>query len=149
MLSPVVGKNASIAYYPDSGGTVNYTGQDVNINVETSTTNIESITTGGITNILGIEKTGKGSFKTEYDGIDNFNRFKQGDTGALSISLNVGGSSDPYVTGIIAPYIRFTKVTRTEDSGIFYDNVEFETLSPSCDGNERALSVWFGPNAAL
>ena len=149
MLSPVIGKNAKFTYYPATGAAVDYAGQDVNINVETSTANIESITTGGISNILGVGKTGKGSFKTEYVGVDNFTRFKQGDTGALSIELNVGGASDPMVTGVFAPYIRFTKVTRSEDNGLFYDNVEFETLSPSCDGNERAISVWFGPNAAL
>ena len=132
-----------------TGGSINYTGQDVNITVETTTTNIESITTGGISNIIGVEKTGKGTFKTEYEGTDNFVRFKQGDIGALSIELNVGGASDPMVTGVFAPYIRFTKVTRSEDGGLFYDNVEFETLSPTCDGNERALSVWFGPNTSL
>ena len=42
------------------------------------------------------------------------------------------------------PNIKITSVTRSEDGGIFYDNIEFEVLSPDCDvDTEKALTVFF------
>lgn len=147
LVSPVVGKNAKFTYIDSDGVSHSYDAQDVSVKVDTQTTNINAITTDGISKIVGISKTATGSFKMEYTGTDNFEAFKAGDKGTLVLSLNRGGKSDPYVTGLVAPSIKFTKVSKSEDGGILYDNIEFECLSVSCDGNERAASLYFLPNA--
>lgn len=143
--SPVIGKNAKFTYIDKNGVASTYDAQDVSIKIDTQTTNIEAITTNGLANILGTGKSVTGSFKVEYTGTENFETFKAGDKGALLLALSRGGVNDPIATGVIAPQIKFTKVSKSENGGILYDTIEFEVLSPSCDGNERALSVYFLP----
>jgi len=137
-LTPVVGKNASVTVMG-----VPYTAQDLSIKVTTEVTDVNSVTTDGITNKIGVSKAATGTFKTEYTGTSNFDAFKAGTKGSLSVLLKDGGTSSPVIVGVIAPEIKFTKVTRTDDGGITYDMVEFEVLSPSCDGNERGISLFF------
>jgi len=140
-LTPVVGKNASVTVL----GT-NYTAQDLSIKVTTEVTDIKSITTDGITNKVGVAKTVTGSFKTEYVGPSNFDAFKAGTKGSLSMLLKDGGATAPVIVGVLAPEVKFTSVTRSDDGGLTYDVVEFEVLSPGCDTNERGLSVFFKEN---
>ena len=140
-LTPVVGKNASVKVL----GT-DYTAQDLSISISTEVTDILSITTDGITNKVGVAKTVTGSFKTEYTGVTNFDAFKAGTKGSLSMLLKDGGAASPVIVGVIAPEVKFTSVARSDDGGLTYDTVEFEVLSPGCDSNERGLSVFFKQN---
>lgn len=141
-LTPVVGKNAVVTVM----GTA-YTAQDLSFTISTEITDINSITTDGITNKIGVAKTVTGTFKTEYTGQTNFDAFKAGTKGTLTLLLRDGGASSPVIHGIIAPSIKFTSVARSEDGGLVYDTVEFEILSPDCGTNERGISVFFRPNA--
>lgn len=140
-LTPVVGKNASVIVLGNA-----YTAQDLSISVSTEVTDILSITTDGITNKVGVAKTVTGSFKTEYVGVTNFDAFKAGTKGSLSMLLKDGGATSPVIVGVIAPEVKFTSVARSDDGGLTYDTVEFEILSPGCDANERGLSVFFKEN---
>ncbi len=140
-LTPVVGKNAAVKVL----GT-DYTAQDLSISITTEVTDILSITTDGITNKVGVAKAVTGSFKTEYTGVTNFDAFKAGAKGSLSMLLKDGGAASPVIVGVIAPEVKFTSVARSDDGGLTYDTVEFEVLSPGCDANERGLSVFFREN---
>ena len=140
-LTPVVGKNASVKVLGNS-----YTAQDLSISITTEVTDILSITTDGITNKVGVAKTVTGSFKTEYTGVTNFDAFKAGTKGSLSMLLKDGGAASPVIVGVLAPEVKFTSVARSDDGGLTYDTVEFEVLSPGCDSNERGLSVFFKEN---
>jgi hypothetical protein len=141
-LTPIVGKNASVVVLGNT-----YTAQDLSVKITTEITDVKSITTDGITNKIGVAKTVTGSFKTEYTGTTNFEAFKNGTKGALSMLLKDGGASSPVIVGVIAPSIKFTNVGRVEDGGILYDQIEFEILSPSCEGNERGISVFVRENS--
>lgn len=138
LLTPVIGKFASIKV----GNTV-YTAQDLSLKIGTEITDIKAITTSGLTNKLGVGKTVTGSFKVEYTGAGNFNIFKAGTKAAITMLLKDGGASSPVIHGVIAPNIKFSEVTRSEDGMIIYDNISFEVLSPDCGTVERALSVFF------
>lgn len=140
-LTPVVGKNASVTVL----GTA-YTAQDLALSVSTEITDILSITTDGITNKVGVAKSVTGSFKTEYTGVTNFDAFKAGTKGSLSMLLKDGGAAAPVIVGLLAPQVKFTSVARSADGGLTYDTVEFEVLSPGCDVNERGLSLFFRDN---
>jgi len=140
-LTPVVGKNAKVIVLG-----VPYTAQDLSIKVTTEITDIKSITTDGVTNKVGVAKSVTGTFKTEYTGPTNFDAFKAGTKGALSMLLKDGGATAPVIVGVIAPQVKFTKVTRSDDGGLIYDVVEFEILSPGCDTSERGLSLFFKEN---
>jgi hypothetical protein len=136
--TPAVGKNAVLSVM----GTA-YTAQDVSMSVSTEITDINSITTDGISNKLGISKEVTGSFRTEYTGTDNFDAFKAGTTGETILLLRDGGATSPVIVGAYMPQIKFTNVSRSDDGGVLYDTVEFMALSPDCDNNERAFSLFF------
>jgi hypothetical protein len=138
LLTPVIGKNAGVKI-----GNTNYVAQDLKVSIGTEVTDINAITADGISNKIAVAKTVTGSFKVEYTGVDNFTKFKEGTKGALTLLLKDGGKTSPVIHGVLAPQIKFTKVTRSEDGMVIYDNIEFEVLSPSCDSTERALSVFF------
>lgn len=140
-LTPVVGKNAVVTVLGNA-----YTAQDLSLSITTEVTDIMSITTDGITNKIGVGKAVTGSFKTEYTGVTNFDAFKAGTKGSLSMLLKDGGAASPVIVGVLAPEVKFTSVSRTDDGGLTYDTVEFEILSPGCDTNERGLSVFFKEN---
>lgn len=138
IATPMIGKNAIVKV-----GAVNYNAQDVTISIGTEITDVNAITTNGLTNKLGVGKTVTGSFKVPYEGATNMSTFKAGTKAALSLFLRDGGKTSPISHGIIAPAIKFTKVARSEDGMIIYDSIEFEILSVDCEVIERALSVFF------
>lgn len=138
IATPVVGKNATLTVM----GTA-YNAQDLSINITTDMTDINSITTDGISNKLGTKKTVTGSFKKEYNGLTDFNAFKAGTTGSLMLQVRDGGKTSPMIQVVYLPSIKFTEVTRSEDAGILYDNITFQAMSIDCVGNEKALSLAF------
>ncbi|MCI4436513.1 MAG: hypothetical protein JHC33_06865, partial [Ignisphaera sp.] len=138
LINPVIGKNATVKV-----GDTSYTAKDLSIKVGTTITDINSITTEGISNKLAVQKTITGSFKVEYTGTANFDAMVAGTKASLSMLLKSGGSSSPVIHGVIAPSIKFTNVARSEDGMIYYDTIEFEILSPDCGTVERGLSVFF------
>ena len=138
VFTPVVGKNAILNL---DGVLID--AQDVSINVATEITDIDSITTAGITNKLGVKKSVTGKFRVEYTGKEFFDKFKNGTIGSLSLRLRDGGVDSPFIAAIDTPRIKFTNVSRTTDGGIFYDEVEFMALSPDCKDNERTISLAF------
>lgn len=137
-LTPVVGKNATVTVL----GTP-YTAQDLSVNISTTNTDILSISTDGITNKVGTEKMVGGSFKTEYTGTTNFDALVQSTRGTMHLQMRDGNSTSPVIVGVFMPQVKFTNVTRTDDAGILYDEVQYEAESPSCDGGERTLSLYF------
>jgi hypothetical protein len=44
---------------------------------------------------------------------------------------------------VYMPSVKFTEVSRSEDSGVMYDNINFQAMSPDCGEVERALSIAF------
>jgi hypothetical protein len=138
LLTPIIGKNAAVKV-----GATSYTAQDVSLTVATEITDIQAITTDGLTNKLAVGKTVTGSFKVEYTSITNFSTFKAGTKAALTMFMKDGGVTSPVIHGVIAPNIKFTNVTRSEDGMVIYDTIEYEVLSPDCGSVERGLSVFF------
>ena len=137
--TPVIGKNA---IFKAMGNT--YEAKDVKFTVSTEIFDVTAITTDGLADKIVTAKTVTGSFSVMYDGTSNFDLFKAGTKGAASLLLKDGGKTSPVITGFFMPNIKITSVKRTEDGGIFYDNIEFEVLSPDCDVNvEKALTVFF------
>lgn len=135
---PVVGKNAVLTV----GGT-SFVAQDVSLSVSTEITDINAITSNGISNKIGVGKAVSGSLRVEYTGVDNFDAFKAGTKAALKLLLRDGGASSPIMFGVFAPSIKFTSVSRTEDGGVLYDTIEFMALAVDCGSVEKALSVFF------
>lgn len=141
IATPVIGKNAVVKV-----GATSYAAQDVSFSVANEITDINAITTDGITNKVTVGKTVTGSFRVEYTGATEFETYKAGTKASLSLLLRDGGKTSPIIHGAIAPQIKFTNVTKTEDGMLMYTNVEFEVLSPDCGTTERALSVFFDEN---
>jgi len=138
IATPIVGKNAVLKVMGNA-----YTAQDLSINVTSDISDINSITTDGISNKLGTKKTVTGTFKTEYVGSSNFATFKAGTSGSLMLQVRDGGKTSPMLQVVYMPDVKFTEVTRSEDGGILYDNITFQAMSPDCLANERALSIAF------
>lgn len=137
--TPVIGKNAS---FSAMGNT--YEAKDVSFSIGTEIFDVNAITTDGLADKIVTAKTVTGSFSVMYNGTANFDLFKAGTKGAASLLLKDGGKTSPVITGFFMPNIKLTSVSRTEDGGIFYDNIEFEVLSPDCDvTTEKALTVFF------
>jgi len=137
-LTPVVGKNATVTVLD-----VPYNAQDLNVQISTTNTDILSITTDGITNKVGTEKTVGGTFRTEYVGTNNFDALVESTRGIMHIQMRDGNSTSPVIVGVFMPQVKFTNVVRTDDAGILYDEVTYEAESPDCEGNERALTLYF------
>lgn len=137
-LTPVVGKNATVTVLG-----VPYTAQDLSVAISTTNTDIMSISTDGITNKVGTEKTVGGSFKTEYTGTTNFDALVASTRGTMHLQMRDGNATSPVIVGVFMPQVKFTNVVRSDDAGILYDEVTYEAESPSCDGNERTLSLYF------
>lgn len=137
-LTPVVGKNAVVTVLG-----VSYTAQDLSINIETTNTDILSITTDGITNKIGTEKVVSGSFRTEYVGTSNFDALIGSTRGEFHLQLRDGNATSPIIVGVYIPQMKFVTVTRTDDAGILYDEVSFEAESPDCVDAERTISLYF------
>jgi hypothetical protein len=138
VAKPVVGKNAILSVM----GT-NYAAQDLSINVTTEIADINSITTDGLSNKLATGKGVTGSFKVEYTGATSFEAFKAGTTGSLMLKVRDGGKTAPMLQVVYMPSVKFTEVSRSEDSGVMYDNINFQAMSPDCGEVERALSIAF------
>jgi hypothetical protein len=138
IATPVVGKMATLSVM----GT-NYAAQDLSINVTTEITDINAMTTDGLSNKIAIGKGVTGSFKVEYANTDAFDAFKAGTLGSLMLQVRDGGKTSPMLQVVYMPSVKFTEVTRSEDGGLFYDNIIFQALSPSCETTERALSIAF------
>ena len=137
-LTPVVGKNATVTVLG-----VDYTAQDLTVDISTTNTDILSITTDGITNKLNTEKSVTGTFRTEYVGTSNFDALIGSTRGQFHLQLRDGNAATPVIVGVFMPVIKFTEVTRTDDAGILYDEVTFEAESPDCVDAERTISVYF------
>jgi hypothetical protein len=120
-----------------------YEAQDLKIGITTTMTDINAITTDGITNKLGTAKAVTGSFKAPYTGATDMNTFKAGTKGALRLLLKDGGKTSPVIHGVIAPSVKFTQVKASDDAGVLYNNIDFQIMSPDCGTVERAISVFF------
>ena len=137
--TPVIGKNA---LFKAMGNT--YEAKDVSFSIATELFDVNALTTDGLADKIVTAKTVTGSFSVMYEGTANFDLFKAGTKGEASLLLKDGGKTSPVITGFFMPNIKITSVTRSEDGGIFYDNIEFEVLSPDCDvDTEKALTVFF------
>jgi hypothetical protein len=138
IATPIVGKNGAITIM----GTA-YEAQDLKIGIATTMTDINAITTDGITNKLGTAKAVTGSFKAPYTGATDMNTFKAGTKGTLRLLLKDGGKTSPVIHGVIAPSVKFTQVKASDDAGVLYNNIDFQIMSPDCGTVERAISVFF------
>lgn len=138
IATPIVGKNGSVTVM----GTA-YEAKDLKVSITTTMTDVNAITTDGITNKLGTAKGVTGSFKAPYTGATDMTTFKAGTKGALRLLLKDGGKTSPVIHGVIAPSVKFTKVEASDDSGILYNTIDFQIMSPDCGTVERAISVFF------
>lgn len=138
MATPVVGKNATVKV-----GATSYIAQDVSVKVTSEITDVNAITSDGISNKVVVGKMVSGSFRIEYTGTSMIDTYQAGTKAAMSLLLKDGGKTSPVIHGVIAPQIKFTNVTRSEDAGLLYDTIEFEVISPDCGTVERGLSVFF------
>ncbi len=138
IATPVVGKNAIFKAFG-----LSFNAQDVSLKVGTTVTDVNGISGDGISNKIGVMKEVTGSFRVEYTGTSNMDRFKAGTKGAFTMLLRDGGKTSPIIQGLILPSIKLTNVTRSNDGEILYDTMEFQGLSIDCDTNEKALSVFF------
>lgn len=136
--TPVVGKNAIL----EVDG-IELEAQDVSIKIGTDITDIKAITSDGISNKVATGKNISVSFKVEYTGVDNLVRLQAGTKGTLMLQLKDGGSTSPVIVGVYMPSIKFTKVSKSEDGKIMYDNIEAQILDTGCTGNSRALTLFF------
>jgi hypothetical protein len=138
IATPVVGKNATLTALG-----VAYAAQDLSINVTTEVTDVNAMTTDGLSNKLAVGKGVTGSFKVEYSGTASFDAFKAGTLWSLMLQVRDGGKTAPMLQVVYMPSIKFTEVTRSEDGGLLYDTITFQAMSPSCETTERALSIAF------
>jgi len=138
IATPVVGKNATLTVL----GT-NYAAQDLSINVTTEITDVNAMTTDGLSNKLAVGKGVTGSFKVEYTGVASFDAFKAGTIGELMLQVRDGGKTAPMLQVVYMPSIKFTEVSRSEDGSLLYDTITFQAMSPDCLQTERALSIAF------
>lgn len=138
VLTAVVGKNATIKV-----GATSYTAQDLKVSVANDVTDIQGITTDGITNKIIVGKKVTGSFRVEFTSTAEMQAFKDGTKASLTMLLKDGGKTSPVIHGVVAPQIKFTKVGRSEDGSVLYTDVEFETVSPDCGVTDRSISVFF------
>lgn len=138
IATPIIGKNAVFKV-----GATNYTAKDLSIKIGSTIADINALTTDGLSNKLITENSVTGSFKLEFTGTEVTDLYKNGTKGILSLFLKDGGKTSGVIHGIIAPSVKLTKVTRSEDAGIMYDSVEFQILSPDCGTTEKAISVFF------
>lgn len=138
IATPIVGKNATVKV-----GATSYTAKDLSVKIGSTIADITAITTDGLTNKLVTEKMITGSFKIEFTGTTLADSYKAGTKAVLTMFLKDGGKTSPVIHGVIAPVLKFTKVTRGEDAGIMYDTCEFEILAVDCGAVEKAISVFF------
>ncbi|MCI4436968.1 MAG: hypothetical protein JHC33_09200 [Ignisphaera sp.] len=138
IATPIVGKNGSVTVM----GTA-YDTKDLKVSIATTMTDVNAITTDGISNKLGTAKAVTGSFKTPYTGANDLTTFKAGTKGAIRLLLKDGGKTSPVIHGIIAPVVKFTKVKASDDAGVLYNTIDFQIMSPDCGTVERAVSVFF------
>lgn len=138
IATPVVGKNATVKV-----GATSYVAKDLSVKVTTEATDVNAITSDGISNKVVVGKMVSGSFRIEYTGTTMIDTYQAGTKATMSLLLKDGGKTSPVIHGVIAPQIKFTNVTRSDDGGLLYDTVEFEVISPDCGTVERGLSVFF------
>lgn len=138
-LTPFIGKNFTFTY----GGTA-YAVSDVTVNVNNEVYDTMAITTEGITNktVTGKSEVG-GSFSLDYTGIDLFNVYQNGTTGALYALSPV---ADGAKFGVYAPNVMLSNVSKSVDNSIYRDGVDFRCLSAEAciDGVENTISVFIG-----
>lgn len=136
--TPQLAKNMTFTYDGTS-----YDISDLSVNVENDVQDIEAITTAGITDkfITGKSTVG-GSFMLEYEGKALFDVYTAGTAGELNIK-SIASNSKAF--GVYAPKVILNNVSKTIDSAIYKDNVEFECLSSDAcvDNVEDALTIWF------
>ena len=138
LLTPVVGKNAVLTVLGTS-----YEAQDVSVAITSEITDVQSITSDGLTNKLAVKRSASMTFRTEYVGNENFATYKAGTKGSLHLQLRDGAVTSPVIVGVYAPAAKFTSVTRSDDGGLTYDNIEAELLSNGCAANENAITLYF------
>jgi hypothetical protein len=136
-LNPHVAKNMTFTY----GGT-SYDASDLSLNVTSDVTDIEAVTTDGITNkvVVGKSEVG-GSFALEYEGVALFNSYQAGSTGELFGTVTTGGAT----AGVYAPRVTLSNVGKNVDAGVYRDAVDYRCLSSAlCEnGVEDALTIFF------
>jgi hypothetical protein len=112
------------------------------INVANELYRRKALTTAGTENVVFVKRTITGTFTMLYDNKDIEAAFRAGTTAELVIISSTGAAAlvPGNTFGIRLPKIKYTKVPKSEDSGIYQYSVSFKAILTASLGEDSIFA---------